>query len=98
MDAVEAVKGFGERYSVLSGVLKGVGVVALAAGTEAISNSGKGSGGGSRSSSSDDYFSSDSDDDYAESLGGEDYDDSSSGRDYPDERSSLEEHTVPAHG
>lgn len=95
MDAVEAVKGFGERHPVLTGVLKVVGV---AAGADAIANSGKGSGGSSRSISSDDYFGSSSDDDYVDSLDVDDYDDSLSGRDYPDERSLPEEHTVPAHG
>lgn len=98
MDAVEAVKGFGERHPVLTGVLKAVGVAAVAAGADAIANGGKGSGGSSRSSSPDDYFGSSSDDDYVDSLDEDDYDDSSSGRDYPDERSSPEEHTVPAHG
>ena len=95
---VNAVKGFGERHPVLSGVLKGVGIVALAVGADAIANSGNGSGGGSRSSSSDDYSSRSSDDDYADSLDSDDYDSSSSDRNYPDERSSPEEHTVPAHG
>ena len=95
---VNAVKGFGERHPVLSGVLKVAGIAALAAGADAIANSGNGSsGGGSRSSSSDDYSSRSSDDDYADSWN-DDYDSSSSDRDYPDERSSPEEHTVPAHG
>lgn len=89
MDAVKAVKGFSEKHPVLTGFLKAFGVVVVAVGTEAVANSSKGSGGASRSSSSDDYFSSASGDDYA---------DTSSGRDYPDERSSPEEHTVPAHG
>ena len=70
----------------------------LAVGADAIANSGNGSGGGSRSSSSDDYSSRSSDDDYADSLDSDDYDSSSSDRNYPDERSSPEEHTVPAHG
>ncbi len=74
-------------------MLKAVGVATVAVGTEAIANSGKRSGGGLESSSSDDYFRSSSD-----SLDSDDYDDSSSSRDYPDERSSPEEHTVPAHG
>lgn len=98
MDAIEAVKDFGERHPVLTGVLKFVGVAAVAVGTEAIANSSKGSSGGSGSSSSDDYFSSSSDDDYSGSLAADDYDDLSSGRFYPDERSSPDEHTVPAHG
>lgn len=98
MDAVEAVKEFSERHPVLTGVLKAVGVAAVAVGTEAIANSGKGSGGGSRSSASDDYLSNSSDNDYDNSLGTGDYDVTSSSRDYPDERSSPEEHTVPAHG
>lgn len=98
MDAFEAVKGFSEKHPVLTGVLKAFGVAAVAVGTEAIANSSKGSGGGSRSSSSDDYFSSSSGDDYIDSLDTDDYEDSSSGRDYPDERSSPKEHIVPAHG
>ena len=96
--AVDAVKGFGERHPVLSGVLKVAGIAALAVGADAIANSGNGSGGGSRSSSSEDYSSRSSDDGYADSWDGDDYDSSSSDRDYPDERSSPEEHTVPAHG
>lgn len=98
LHVINAVKGFGERHPVLSGVLKVAGIAALAAGADAIANSGNGSsGGGSRSSSSDDYSSRSSDDDYADSWN-DDYDSSSSDRDYPDERSSPEEHTVPAHG
>ena len=98
LHVVNAVKGFGERHPVLSGVLKVAGIAALAVGADAIANSGNGSGSGSRSSSSDDYSSRSSDDDYANSWDGDDYDSSSSDRDYPDERSSPEEHTVPAHG
>lgn len=98
LHVVNAVKGFGERHPVLSGVLKVAGIAALAVGADAIANSGNGSGGGSRSSSPDDYSSRSSDDDYADSWDGDDYDSSSSDRDYPDERSSPEEHTVPAHG
>lgn len=94
---VNAVKGFGERHPVLSGVLKVAGIAALVVGADAIANSGNGSGGGSRSSSSDDYSSRSSDDDYADSWDGDDDDSSSSDRDYPDERSSPEEHTVSAH-
>lgn len=94
---VNAVKGFGERHPVLSGVLKVAGIAALAVGADAIANSDNGSGGGSRSSSSDDYSSRSSDDDYADSWDGDDYDSSSSDRDYPDERSSPEEHTVSRH-
>ena len=63
-----------------------------------MANSARGSGGGAGSSSSDDYFSSSSDGDYTDFLDSDDYDSSSSDRDYPDERSSPEEHTVPAHG
>lgn len=96
--AVDAVKGFGERHPVLSGVLKVAGIAALAVGADAIANSGNRSGGGSKSSSSYDYSSRSSDDAYADYWDGDDYDSSSSDRDYPDERSSLEEHTVPAHG
>ena len=95
MDTVEAVKGFSEKHPVLTDFLK---AAVVAVGTKVIANSCKGSGGASRSSSSDDYFSNASGDDYADSLDIDDYDDTSSGRDYPDERSSPEEHTVPAHG
>ena len=70
----------------------------LAAVADAIANGGKGSGGGSESSSMNDYFSSSSDDDYSDSLDGDDYDDSSDGRDYPEERSSPKEHMVSRHG
>lgn len=98
LHVVEAVKEFGEKHPVLTGVLKAVGIAAAAAGAGAIANSTRGSGGGASSSSSDDYFSSSSDDNYTDSLESDDYDSSSSDRDYPDERSSPEEHTVPAHG
>lgn len=98
LHVINAVKEFGGRHPVLSGLLKGVGIVALAVGANAIANSGNGSGGGSRSTLSDDYSSRSSDDDYADSLDSDDYDSSSSGRDYPDERSSPKEHTVSAHG
>lgn len=97
LHVVNAVKGFGEKHPVLSGVLKVAGIAALAVGADAIANSGNESGGGSRSSSSDDYSSRSSDDDYADSWDGDDYDSSSSDRDYPDERSSPEEHTVSRH-
>ena len=71
----------------------------MAAGAEAIANSGKGSGGSSGSSSSDDFFGdSSSDDEYVDSFDVDDYDDSPSEREYPDERSSPEEHTVRGHG
>lgn len=62
-----------------------------------IANSGKGTGGGSRSSSlsSNNYFRNpSSNNDYSDSLETDDYDDSLSGRDYPDERSSPREHDV----
>ena len=96
---VDAVKTFAERHPVLTSVLKAVGIAAIVAGTEAIANSGKGAGGSSRSSTSDDYYiNPSSDDEYADSWGAEEYDDSPSKREYPDERSSPEEHTVPAHG
>lgn len=98
LHVINAVKEFGERHPVLSGLLKGVGIAALAVGADTIANSGNGSGGGSRSTLSDDYSSRSSDDDYADSLDSDDYDSSSSDRDYPDERSSPKEHTVPAHG
>lgn len=62
--AVEAVKGFGERHSVLTGGLKAVGVVAAAIGTGAIANSSKGLGVGSKSSSSGGYHSVSPEDDY----------------------------------
>lgn len=96
LDALEAVKGFGGRHPILTGVLKIAGAAAVAVRTEAIANSGKGSDGGSRTATSTDYSS--SFDDYTSPRGGNDYDDSPSIRDYPEERSSPEEHTVPAHG
>lgn len=96
--AVGAVKEFSEKHPVLTGVLKVVGVAAAAAGVDAIANSTRGSGGGSSLSLSDDYFSSSSDDDYSDYSSSDELDTTSSSRDYPDERSSLEEHTVPAHG
>lgn len=46
MDAVEAIKGFGERYSVLFGVIKAVEKAAVATETEASANRGKGLSGG----------------------------------------------------
>ncbi len=95
---VEVVKGSNERHPVLVGVLKALGVAAVAVVTEAIANYNRSSSGGSESSSSDDYSSSSSDDDYTDSLDTDDYDDSPSGRNYPDKRSSPKEHTVPAHG
>ena len=96
---VDAIRAFPERHPVLTNVLKAVGIAAVAAGAEAIANSGKGSGGSSRSLSSDDYFNDpSSDDEYADSLGEDDDDDSPSEREYPDERSSPEEHTVRGHG
>lgn len=97
VDVVKAVKGFSERHPVLTGVLKVVGVTAVAVGTEAIVNGGKGSGGSSRSSSSGDYHNSASDGDYVDSMDTDNYADTPSNRGYPDERSSPEEHTVPAH-
>lgn len=98
LHVVDIVKEFGEKHPVLTGVLKVVGIAAAAAGAGAVANSARGSGGGAGSSSSDDYFSSSSDGDYTDFLDSDDYDSSSSDRDYPDERSSPEEHTVPAHG
>ena len=95
---VDAVKRFGERHPILSGVLKVVGIAALAAGAKSITNGGNGSGGSSRASSSNDYSSRSCEDNYAEPSDGDDYDSPSSNRDYPEERSSPEEHIVPAHG
>ena len=97
LHVAEAVREFGEKHPVLTGVLKVVGIAAAAAGAEAIANGARGSGGRSSSSSSDDYFSSSSDD-YSEYSDSDEVDIISSSRDYPDERSSPEEHTVPAHG
>lgn len=97
LHVVDAVKGFAERHPILTGVAKAVGAVTVAVWTEAIANSGKGLGGGSRSSSSssNDYFSNpSSNDDYYDSFRTDDYDNSLSGRDYPDERSSPREHDV----
>lgn len=98
LHVVDAVKEFSEKHPVLTGVIKMVGIVAAAVGAEAIANGTRGSGGGSSSSSSDDYFSSSSDDDNSDCSGSDELDTTSSSRDYPDERSSPEEHTVPAHG
>jgi hypothetical protein len=98
LHVVDAVREFGEKHPVLTGVLKVVGIAAAAVGTEAIANAARGSVGRSGSSSSDDYFNSSSDDDYSGSSSSEKMDISSSSRAYPDERSSPEEHTVPAHG
>ena len=97
LHAVNAVKGFCERHPVLSGVLKSAGMAALVVGVDAIANSGKGSSGGSRSSSSDNYSSYSFNDDYAGTQDGDDYGSPFSDGDYPDERSSPEEHTVSAH-
>lgn len=98
LHVVGAVREFGEKHPVLTGVLKVVGIAAAAVSTEAIANAARGSGGESGSSSSDDYFNSFSDDDYGDSSSADEWDVPSSSRDYPDERSSPEEHTVPAHG
>lgn len=95
MDAVEAVKEFGNRHQVVTGVVKFVATVAIAAGVDAIANSGKGSSGDSISSSSDDCFSGSSDND--ESLNINEYESTASGRDYPNDRCSPKEHTVSAH-
>ena len=98
IDAVKAGKRFSVKHPVLTGILKAAGIVAIAAGFEALVNSGKRSGSGSRSYSSDDYFSSSSDNDHDDFLDTDEYNDTPSSRDYPDERSSPEEHTVQAHG
>lgn len=98
LHVVDAVKEFGERHPVLTGVLKTAGIIAAAVGAEAIANGSRGSGGDSSPSSSDEYFSSSSDDDNSDCSGSDELDTTSSSRDYPDERSSPEEHTVPAHG
>ena len=95
---VDAAKKFGDKHPVIAGVLKAVGVAAVTVGAGAIANSIKESGGRSSLSSSNDYYNNSSDGDNSDYLNSNDYDDSSSGRDYPDERSSPEEHTVPAHG
>ena len=98
MDVVEVVKDFSERHPVLTGVIKFVGVTAAAVGAGAIANSGKGSGGSSGSSSSNDYSSSFSDNDYDDYMDEDDYGDSSDERDYQEERSSPKEHMVTGHG
>lgn len=95
LHVVEAVKGFGERHPIIAGIVKWGGAAAIAIGTAAAANSGKGSDSGSRSSSSDDYCStSSSDDDFTDSSDMDDYDESSLERGYPDERSSPREHNV----
>ena len=96
--AVENVKGVIERHPVLTCVLKFVGGAAIAVGAKAIANCNRSSAGESGSSSLDDYSSSSSNDDHTDSSAADIFDDSSSGRDYPIERSSPEEHMVPAHG
>ena len=96
MDVVEAVKSFSERHPALTGII--VGTTATVVGIGAVLKSGKGSGGSSGSSSSNDYLSSSSDDDYDDYLDGDDYDDSSEDRDYPEKRSLPKEHIVPGHG
>ena len=98
LHVVHTITEFGEKHPVLTGVLKAVGIAAAAAGAGAIANSARGSGGESSSSSSDDYFRDSSDDDYSDYSSSDELDSSSSSRDYPDERSSPDEHTVPAHG
>lgn len=107
MKALKVAKGFSKNHPVLTGVLKAAGVTFVAVGTEVIANRGKGSGGNSRSVSSDNYFSSSSDnhnievsksDDYDDD-GVDDYDDVSlTDRDNPEVRTSPKEHTVSAHG
>lgn len=91
-EASKAIKDFCDRHPVIAGT-----IVAVAAGAVA-SHSGILSSDGTSSSLSDDYCSSSSDDDSMDSDVSDDYDDSSADRNYPDERSSPEEHTVPAHG
>ena len=98
LHVVDVVKEFGEKHPVLTGVLKALGITAAAVGAEAIVNSTIGVSGGSSSCLSDDYCNSSSDDDYSDSSSSDEWDVQSSSRDYPDERSSPEEHTVPAHG
>jgi hypothetical protein len=98
LHVVDVVKEFGERHPVLTGVLKTASIFAASVGAEAIANGSRGSGEGSSSSSSDEYFRSSSDDDYGDYSSSDGLDDSYSSRAYPDERSLPEEHTVPAHG
>lgn len=92
IDAIKAIKDFCDRHPVIVGT-----IVAVATG-QFHHNSGILSSDGTSSSLSDDYCSSSSDDDSMDSDVSDDYDDSSADRNYPDERSSPEEHTVPAHG
>ena len=99
MKAVKAVKGFSKKHPVITGVLKAVGVTVVAVGTEAIANRGKGSGGNSRSFSSDNYFSNSSSDYNIKVSKTNDFDDGSlTDRDDPEVRTSPKEHIVSAHG
>ena len=96
--AVDAVKEFSEKHPVLTGIVKWGGAAAAAITTAAIANNNSGRGKSSGDGGSD-YSSSDLFDDYSSQADdSDDYSDSSDSRDYPDERSSPEEHTVPAHG
>ena len=102
MKAVKVAKGFSKKHPVLTAV----GVTFVAVGTEVIANRGKGSGGNSRSVSSDNYFSSSSDDHNIEVSKSDDYDDgvddyddvSLTDSDNLEVRTSPKEHTVSAHG
>ena len=97
LHAVNAIKEFGKRHPVLTGIVKWGGVAAVAAITAAVANNGSG-GGRSSGDGESDYSSSDSFDDYSANVdddnNDDDYCDSSDSRDYPGERSSPREHDV----
>lgn len=98
LHVVDAVKEFSEKHPVLTGIVKWGGAAAAAIIAASVANNSSGESGSSGDGGSDYLPSLDSFDDYASSLDRDDYGDSSSSRDYPEERSSPEEHTVPAHG
>lgn len=98
LHVVDAVKEFSEKHPVLTGIVKWGGAAAATIVAAAVANNSSGEGGSSGDGGSDYLPSSDSSDDYMSLLDRDDYSVSSSSRDYPEERSSPEEHTVPAHG
>ena len=93
------IVGVTEKHPILTGIGVALGTATVAAVRESLSGS-VSSGSGSTSRSRPDYYPSyDSKDDYSSpSDQKDDYFEPSEERDYPDERSSPEEHTVPAHG
>lgn len=98
LHVVDVVKEFSKKHPVLTEIVKWGGAAAAAIVTAAVANNSSG-GGRSSGDGGSDYSSSDLFDDYSgQADDSDDYTNSSDARDYPDERSSPEEHTVPAHG